>query len=193
MKEVNVKGIPDNEAVEAAKRVMEEGELDLLVRVDTLAAACRIKDLADGLGYAAAISGGEGNFLLLLDGEDATPVLEKVANQKEIGPVEGWALVLTQEGLGGGDELGMKLMRDYLAALTKSVDKPDLVVLLHNGVKLFVTSQELAALVDSGAKLLVSAESLATAGLTGKQGLGTAVDMEDIVQEMGRRSKVVTL
>ena len=87
----------------------------------------------------------------------------------------------------------MKLMRDYLAALTKSVDKPDLVVLLHNGVKLFVTSQELAALVDSGAKLLVSAESLATAGLTGKQGLGTAVDMEDIVQEMGRRSKVVTL
>lgn len=193
MKEVNGKGFPDNEAVEMAKQVMEAGELDLLVRVDTLTAACRIKEIGDALGYAAAISGGEGNFLLLLDGEEAAPVLEKAASQKETGPVEGWALVLTREGLGSEDALGRKLMEDYLAALTKSVDKPGLVVLIHNGAKLALKAGGLAALAAEGAQLLVSAESLAAFGLDGKQKVGTAVDMEDVVRELGHRSKVVTL
>lgn len=205
MKEIDARGLTCPQPVILTRQAMGAGEEDIRVRVDNAVAVENLKRLSDSQGYTAAAEGEEGDYVLTLkaaggkpqEGTAASVDTPESGQGLKPGPAP-WALFVARDIIGAGDrELGSNLMRMYFYTLTQSDLPPAAVLFMNDGVKLPALDKQigdhLRTLVDRGTRILVCGTCLNFYGLTEALEVGEVSNMYDIVGEMGRWRKVVTL
>lgn len=107
-------------------------------------------------------------------------------------------VMITTDRMGyGDDELGRKLMANYIRTLNEFGRDLWRLVFVNNGVRLTVESAEvldtLAALEKNGLQILVCGTCLEHYGLTPQKRAGETTNMLDIITAMHLADKVITL
>lgn len=206
MKELDARGLACPQPVILTRRLMKGGEGEILVRVDNAVAVENLKRLADSQGYAAAVEGREGDYTLTLRSR-GEPSPSSWPGGKRGEGVDGeaspsgptpWAVFVGRDIIGAGDrELGRNLMRMYFYTLAQGESLPAAVLFMNDGVKLPVLDEQirehLQTLGGRGVRILVCGTCLSFYGLAEKLTVGTVSNMYDMVEEMGRQSKVISL
>ena len=97
----------------------------------------------------------------------------------------------------GDDELGLKLMANFVRTLNEFGDDLWRLVFVNNGVKLAIEDSdvvsELLELESGGVKIMVCGTCLEHYGLTGKNRAGETTNMLDIITAMHLADKVITM
>ncbi|MDD5937848.1 MAG: sulfurtransferase-like selenium metabolism protein YedF [Clostridiales bacterium] len=205
-KTIDARGIACPQPVIMARQAMDQGVETIIITVDNMAAVENLKRLSDSRGYVAAISGMEGNYTLILDGEgvpkpEKSAEKEKAAEKPETAvpaPSAAWGVFVGKDTIGIGDEeLGKNLMRMYFYTLTQEEKAPDVVIFMNGGVKVPTGDEQVAehlkTLEEKGTRVLVCGTCLNFYGLMDQLKAGTVSNMAEIVEAMGGCGKVITL
>ena len=219
MKEIDARKLACPQPVILTRQAMKAGEGTILIRVDNAIAVENLKRLADSQGYAVEVEGEEGDYALTLKaaggfrtrpyegpkaagkepGKEAKASVDTSGTDQALAPgLAPWAVFVGRDIVGAGDrELGGNLMRMYFYTLAQSDRVPAAILFMNDGVKLPTLDEQirdhLQTLTDRGTRVLVCGTCLSFYGLTEKLKVGTVSNMYDIVTEMDRWGKVVTL
>ncbi len=97
----------------------------------------------------------------------------------------------------GSDELGSILMRAFMPTLLEVEPKPEVIVLMNNGVKLAVSDspvlEDLQALAGKGVEILICGTCLKYFELTDKVAVGRISNAYTIAETLLQAGKVVML
>ena len=97
----------------------------------------------------------------------------------------------------GSDELGMILMRAFMPTFLEVEPKPEVIVLMNNGVKLAVSDspvlEDLQALADRGVEILICGTCLKYFELTDEVAVGKISNAYTIAETLLQAGKVVRL
>lgn len=190
MTELDCRGLTCPEPVVRCKKLLASNPQDLTVLVDNPASNENVSRLLAKSGYAVG-STCEGGVWTIKASACGTGC---VMPEPEAG--SGKTLVLlTTECLGhGSDELGAKLMENFLATL---LEMPDLwrIVMLNGGVKLAATPgrnlESLKALDSAGVSILVCGSCLQFYNLLEAKAVGETTNMLDVVTSLSLADKVI--
>jgi selenium metabolism protein YedF len=180
-----------------------QSEDAITVIVDNRAARENVSRLASKSGCEVKIEEEDnGTYLHIEKGAGASPQ-EAVAEEPEPEsyiPCESGKLVLfiASDIVGrGSDELGVILMRALMPTFLEVEPKPQVIVLMNNGVKLAVSDspvlEDLQALADKGVEILVCGTCLKYFELTDKVAVGQISNAYTIAETLLQAGKVVRL
>ncbi len=118
-----------------------------------------------------------------------TAQLAQIGDQKTL-------VFLASDVIGSGDdELGAKLMQNFLLTLNELGEELWRIIMLNGAVKLAVPGnpamETLKKLEDAGVSILVCGTCLEHFGLTGKNGVGQVTNMLDVVTSFQLASKTI--
>lgn len=183
--------------VRSKKYIKEHVPAAFTVLVDNMAAMENVSRLLKSQGYSAqAIAAGqewriearqqEGSELPVAGAGSGDCSIEKVC------------VVISSPVFGAGDdELGSKLMKNFLATLPEFGKSLWLVILLNGGVKLATKNspvlEQLAVLKKEGAGILVCGTCLEHFSLLQDKAIGETTNMMDIVTSMQIADKVIKI
>ena len=107
-------------------------------------------------------------------------------------------LVINGDKMGrGDDELGKKLMKNFLAKLISAEKKPKMIVLYNSAVKLAVRGSEvlesLHSLENLGVEIICCGTCVNFYGLAGQMDAGKVTNMPEIVKVLTEAQSAVTL
>lgn len=107
-------------------------------------------------------------------------------------------LQVTKDGMGNGsDELGLKLITNYLRLIVEDNRLPKIIVFYNSGVKLLCQGspvlESLEALENKGVKLVACKTCLDFFKLTEKKAIGTVGSMPDIITLQYDADKVINI
>ena len=194
-KELNCCGLACPEPVIRCRRLLEEEKpASLRVLVDNTAASENVGRFLGRSGYSVDVRQ-EGASLWAVS---ATVCGCRVTEPEPAAPLmPGKTLVLiTTETFGrGDDELGEKLMGNFLSTLTELGESLWRVILLNGGVKLAAAPgkslDSLKALESAGTDILVCGTCLDFYGLKEKLAVGGVTNMYEIVEIMENAGTIV--
>lgn len=202
-KELNALGKPCPMPVVMAKKEIEQGEKEIIIRVDNRAAVENLKKLAASCGYQSAVTQENEAFVVELweDCKECRELLEaaeKETEEKTALKKEDYVVFIGKEWIGDGDEeLGRNLMRMFFYTLTESDKLPEAVLFMNGGVHLPVEDEQiishLQALKEKGVDILVCGTCLSFYGIAKELKAGTVSNMYDIASRMQKAGKVITL
>jgi len=189
---VDAKGKACPIPVVMTKKEIDAGAVELAVEVDNLTAVENVTRLAGRMGFALEKEDVEGGFRLTLTKQG------DAASDAETAPAADYAVLVTRDVLGSGArELGESLMKMFFFTLSESADLPAVILLMNEGVKLAsvneAVAEHLQTLVNRGVMLLVCGTCLNYYGLTEQLKVGTVSNMYDILSEMQKAAKVISL
>ena len=199
MKELNYCGLPCPEPVIRCRKVLEEEKpSSISVLVDNAAASENVSRFLGRNGYSVDVRQ-EGAALWSIS---ATACGCRITEPGPVSceataPAPGKTLVLvTTETLGrGSDELGGKLMGNFLSTLPELGESLWRVILLNGGVKLAATPgkalDSLKALEAAGTDVLVCGTCLDFYGLLEAKQAGQTTNMLDVVTSLALADKVI--
>lgn len=198
-KEVNYCGLTCPEPVIRCRRLLEEEKPSALrVLVDNAAAAENVSRYLGRNGYTVAVEQASATQWTI----EATACGCRVTEPKNTPDTAAAAkngktlLLITTEHLGRGDEeLGKKLMQNFLATVRELDDKPWRIALLNGGVKLAATPgkalDSLKELEAAGTDILVCGTCLDFYGLLEAKQVGQTTNMLDVVSSCALADKVL--
>ena len=144
------------------------------------------------------------SFVVLVDdaaarvgsGQAATPAATPAAAPATAPGGDRVAVLIASESIGAGsDELGGKLMLNFLATLPELGPNLWRVILVNGGVKLATTGhpclEKLAALAASGVQVLVCGTCLTYFDLMATKAVGETTNMLDVVTSLQMAGKVI--
>ena len=194
--ELDCRGIACPEPVMRCRRLIEEQKPALLrVLVDNVAASENVNRFLARHGYAVVVEQ-QADALWSLTGT-ATSSCSVTEPEADVPLTQGKTLVLiTSETLGrGNEELGEKLMGNFLATLPELGESLWRVILLNGGVKLASTPgkalDSLKKLEASGVDILVCGTCLDFYGLLEAKQAGQTTNMLDVVTSLALADKVI--
>lgn len=175
-----------------------EAPVTLAITVDDQAARENVTRLLNGKGYSVSAEAGPDGVVLRATRTGApVPSAEScaVAVSQAIG-TDKITVFITSDGIGkGSDELGGKLMLNFLATLPELGQGLWRVVLVNGGVSLACDEhpclEKLQALAASGVSILVCGTCLGFFGLTDQKRVGETTNMLDVVTSLGLAGKVI--
>lgn len=171
----------------------------LNVIVDDAGALENVLRLLAGKGYTVEFSQDMGAWTIEARREAGQPAARKATVACPAPAQQGKTLVfLTAETLGSGDEeLGGKLMLNFLATLPELGPGLWRIILVNGAVKLATEGhpclEKLSALADSGVGILVCGTCLGFFGLMDKKQVGETTNMLDVVTSLGTAGKVIKM
>lgn len=193
-------GLPCPQPVLRCKNAIEKDAPDsIVVLVDNGAAKENVSRFLTMQGYACTVAGDGPEFTICgtRDGA-AVPGACAVAAEAEApaaGPRRDLVFLAADVVGSGDDELGHKLMFNFVSTLKEMGDDLWRVVMLNGGVKLSVAGhpclEPLRELEQSGVSVLVCGTCLEFFGLSGKNGVGDVTNMLDIVTSFQLATKVI--
>ena len=205
--QLDCRGLTCPEPVVRCKNALTDAPEDIVVLVDNAASNENVCRLLTRNGYAVGFEQRDGEWHIrasrVADVASAAPRRDEasVASPSDAAAVcvrpdaYKTLILLTTETLGhGSDELGAKLMENFLATLPEI---PDLwrVVMLNGGVKLAATPgknlESLKALEASGVSLLVCGSCLQFYNLLEARAVGETTNMLDVVTSLALADKVI--
>ena len=172
----------------------------ILVRVDNAAASQNVRRFLESRGYSAEAEEKDGVWLVhgrLSSGAQPQEQAESSAGCPVCGEETLKTLVfLPSATIGSGsDELGAKLMANFLATLPELGERLWRVVLVNGGVKLAAqpgrAQDSLRALEAAGTDILVCGTCLDFYGLMDVPRVGQVTNMLDIVTSFDLADKVI--
>ncbi len=195
---LDCRGLACPNPVLKTKEVIDRGNTDrLTVLVDNSAAQENVSRFLVRFGYQVAVNP-HGDYIEIVGNRSAPSGCEITPEPGELSGERKIMILLGTERLGrGDDDLGKKLVTNFLGTLKEM--GPDLwrLVLLNGGVKLATQGSEvlpaLQGLEGEGIHILVCGTCLSHFGLLEKKRVGETTNMLDIVTAMQLADKVITL
>lgn len=171
----------------------------LNVMVDDAGALENVLRLLAGKGYTVEVLQDMGAWTIEARREHGQPAPAKATAACAAPVLQGRKLVfLTSETMGAGDdELGGKLMLNFLATLPELGSSLWRIILVNGAVRLATEGhpclEKLKALADSGVSILVCGTCLGFFQLMEKKRVGETTNMLDVVTSLSTASKVIQL
>lgn len=193
-KELDARGLQCPEPVIRCRKLIDaEHPNSLKVFVDNLAAVENVSRFLDRNGYQtleAQIGEKEWRIEATKDPK-SKPVEEKAKNDSYKTLV-----FLPAATLGSGDdELGARLMENFIATLPELGSDLWRIIMVNGGVKLAATAgtnlENLKKLESSGVSILVCGTCLMHYGLMDNKEVGETTNMLDIVTSLGLAQKII--
>lgn len=181
------------------KNLIEKEHPDLVeVKVDNAAARENVSRYLSSQGFRVSVeeTGTEFQIRGMKSGghssAPASPAYETRPDQKKI-----MVMIATDRVGSGDDELGLKLMANFLKTLKEMGPELWRLVLVNNGVKMAVEGAEvlpsLKELEDQGVDILVCGTCLNHFGLMDRKQVGQTTNMLDIVTSMQVADEVINI
>ena len=197
-KELDCRGLACPQPVMETRTAIADAAVDgIAVLVDNTAASENVRRFLENNGFAAAVDKA-GDSLWRVTGtrgcQGACAVTEPLPAKEA---ARGRTLVLiSTDTLGrGNDELGGKLMGNFIATLPELGARLWRVVLVNGGVKLAAREGKaldgLRALEQAGVRILVCGTCLEFYGLSEAKQVGETTNMLDIVTSLDLADKVL--
>ncbi len=201
MKEVDARGYPCPQPVLLTKRVVEDGEKEIVVMVDNRGSAENVARFGEKAGYQVKIEEVRGDFKVLLkkEGEGSTEKPLEAETTCEAGSwklLKGEVLLISTDSLGrGSEELGRMLMKVLLNTLSENESLPEKIVLINSGVGLACEGSDVLeafqTIVSKGAKLLACGTCLNYFQLTDKLRAGKVSNAYEILNTLLTAKKIL--
>jgi selenium metabolism protein YedF len=198
MKEIDVRGLACPAPVLQTKATLEELRPDAVkVIMDSAASQQNVQRFLESQGFETSIVK-EGDDFLIMGSCRSTPRPQTEGEKSAEAAQKKIMVMCATDRIGfGDDELGLKLMINFVRTLKEM--GPDLwrLVLVNNGVKLTINGSEvlpdLKALEDNGVKILVCGTCLEHFKLLDKKQIGETTNMLDIVTGLQLADKVISI
>lgn len=192
MKEVDARGYPCPQPVLLTKKVVDEGEKEIVVLVDNRGSAENVARFGEKSGYEVEIKEENGDFKVLLrkGGEASASAISEAAEitceTDSWKLLKGKTLLISTESLGrGSEELGRILIKALLNTLSENESLPERIVLINSGVKLACEGSDvldaLQAVTKKGVELLACGTCLNYFELTEKLKVGRVSNAYEIL------------
>ena len=167
--------------------------------VDNEAAVRNVTKMAEGKGCSVACEHvGEAYWTLTITCEEAVEVAagEPEAATCDVAPRGNVVVAITSEVMGAGDdELGHKLMKGFIYALTQLDELPRTILFYNGGARLTcegsASFEDLKGLAAAGVEVLTCGTCLDHYGISDKLAVGEVANMYVIAQKLTGTSNVV--
>ena len=196
--QLDCRGLACPNPVLKTKETIDRGRADrITVLVDNPAAKENVSRFLGRFGFEVSVDEREGAFAVTGTKSDAAPC--EIMTAEDLDKADSKILVLIgTDRLGRGDEeLGRKLIVNFVGTLKEMGRELWQVVLLNGGVKLSVEGSDVLAalqtLESQGTHLLVCGTCLNHFGLLEQKRVGETTNMLDIVTAMQLADKVISL
>lgn len=192
---IDAKGKPCPQPVILAKQAISAGESAFTVEVDNTTAVGNLQRLAANQGYSAETSEDAGVYHLAFVKTGAAPACAEAGGA---GLPATYTVFVGRDIIGSGDrELGTNLMRMFFYTLAQSEDLPQSICFMNAGVKLPAgddqVQEHLKTLAEQGVEILVCGTCLNFYRIADKLAVGTVSNMYDILTQMQKAGKVITI
>ncbi|HUV76808.1 MAG TPA: sulfurtransferase-like selenium metabolism protein YedF [Desulfobacterales bacterium] len=198
MKEIDARGLACPAPVLQTKAALqEENPQSVRIVVDNAASQQNVQRFLESQGFQTALEQNGADYLVI-----GTCVLE-TGEQPQLSPepeadVKKIMVVCATDRMGfGDDELGLKLMINFLRTLKEMGNELWRLVFVNNGVKLTIDGSEvlddLKDFENKGLKILVCGTCLTHFGLLEAKKVGETTNMLDIVTAMQLADKVISI
>lgn len=198
MKKIDARGLACPAPVLQTKSVLEqENPGSLRVCVDNAASQQNVQRYLESQGFQTVLAQEGADYLVTATGGDQpleqseTSVTAETETRKIV-------VMCSTDRMGyGDDDLGQKLMVNFLRTLEEMA--PDLwrLVLVNNGVKMAIDDsevlQDLQAYEQAGIKIMVCGTCLNHFDLLERKRVGETTKMLDIITAMQLADKVITI
>lgn len=198
MKEIDARGLSCPAPVLQTRIAIEEGYLKAIrVVVDNEAAQQNVKRFLESQGFDVALKKVDDHYSVMGQCDKVTAKHPSEASEAEARQTKIMIMIATDRIGYGDDELGLKLMVNFIRTLKEM--GPDLwrLVFVNNGVNLAIQSSEVLAdlkeLEDSGLQILVCGTCLTHFDLLEQKRVGETTNMLDIVTAMQLADKVINI
>jgi selenium metabolism protein YedF len=195
---IDCRGLACPSPVLKTKELVDKGDVgEVTVVVDNQAARENVSRFLSRSGYRVKVEERVGAFAVTgFRGQEAT--CEVFVSEGPAQKEEKILVLVANNRIGqGDDELGRKLMINFLATMKEMGPSLWRLILLNGGVKLAVEGSEvlqtLQALETGGIQVLVCGTCLNHFGLLEKKQVGETTNMLDIVTSLQLADRVVSL
>ena len=198
MQTLDCRGLACPSPVLRTKEVVDSGIHNIVILVDNEAAKENVSRFLINQGFDVAIKAGSGEFTVtgIKQGEGETC---QIMSDAELGE-KAWRItvMITTDRMGfGDDELGLKLMVNFLATLKEMGKDLWRLIFVNNGVKLAIEGAEtlpsIQALERSGVRVMVCGTCLDHFGLLRQKRVGETTNMLDVVTSLQVSDKVISV
>jgi selenium metabolism protein YedF len=201
MKEIDARGLACPTPVLMTKAAVEdEGAAAVTVVVDNEASQQNVIRFLESKGYDATASKNGDDFIVSGQAGDGPIAMDQKATPKPKSSDEPQKIMVmcATDRMGfGDDELGLKLMVNYIKTLSEMGPELWRLVFVNNGVKLAVKGSELVPVLkeyeENGLTILVCGTCLTHFNLLDQKQVGQTTNMLDIVTAMQLADKVINL
>ena len=190
--------LPVINAKKAIEAFTEDGSLS--VKVDNETAVQNLTRLGEHYGFAVSSEqGGEKDYTVVMQvkaGAAKAAEIPAEAVSCAVPAKGGKVVVLSSNTMGNGDEqLGKKLMKAFIFALTSQDETPEKVICYNSGAYLTTedpdTIKDLKSLEEAGTTVMTCGTCLDFYGLKEKLQVGIVSNMYDIVEAQMNASMVI--
>jgi len=198
MKEIDARGLACPAPVLHTKATLQEEKPGAVrVIVDNAASQQNVQRFLESQGFETNLEKQGGDYLVIgRCGEAAAPA-PRATSVPEADLKKIMVMCATDRMGVGDDELGLKLMVNFLRTLKEMGPELWRLVFVNNGVKLTIDGSEviddLKAYENAGLKILVCGTCLTHFNLLERKRVGETTNMLDIVTAMQLADKVVSL
>lgn len=201
MKEIDARGLSCPTPVLMTKAVVEdEGAQEITVVVDNKASRQNVVRFLESKRYKVKTSKSGMDFIVagqadeqsMTESPKETPQKKTAADQPKI------MIMCATDRIGfGDDELGRKLMINFIKTIGEMESMLWRLIFVNNGVKLTVKGSQLVPVLkdyeDNGLTILVCGTCLTHFDLSDQKQVGETTNMLDIVTAMQLADKVINL
>jgi selenium metabolism protein YedF len=198
MRKIDARGLACPAPVLQTKATLqEEQSSNVKIIVDNAAAQQNVQRFLESQGFQTALEQHGSDYLVIgtcgvQQKPQAQPSLEEKVDVKKI------MVMCATDRIGfGDDELGLKLMVNFLRTLKEMGKELWRLVLVNNGVKLAIDGSEvlddLKELENQGIKILVCGTCLNHFNLLERKEVGETTNMLDIVTAMQLADEVINI
>ena len=198
MKDIDARGLACPAPVLKTKTALQEENLNnIRIVIDNAAAQQNVQRFLESQGFQTTLEQ-NGDDYLVVGTSDSSPLEksqlceEKQSDEKKI------MVMCATDRIGFGDnELGLKLMVNFLRTLKEMGDELWRLVFVNNGVKLTIKGSvvlaDLREYEKAGLKILVCGTCLDHFNLLERKQVGETTNMLDIVTAMQLADKVISI
>lgn len=198
MKEIDARGLACPRPVLMTKEFVETSpQEEVRVIIDNEASRENVSRFLESRGYAVRVETEDGGIVVFGSAPTSCEAVVDTLIGKSESEEKILVLIPTDCMGRGDDELGRKLIKNFVATLREMGDALWRVVLVNNGVKLTIegaeTLRDLQELEESGVRIFVCGTCLDFFGLLDQKRVGETTNMLDVVTSMQLANKVISV
>jgi len=198
MKKIDARGLTCPAPVLQTRAVLEEDNPgNVNVVVDNAAAQQNVQRFLESQGFGTTLEQKGDDYVVVGRCDPVQSAVPETAAGRDKGDQKIMVVCATDRMGFGDDELGRKLMVNYLRTLEEMGEDLWRLVFVNNGVKLTIDGSEVVADLqkyeNEGIKILVCGTCLTHFDLLERKQVGMTTNMLDIVTAMQNADKVISL
>ncbi|MDF1590455.1 MAG: sulfurtransferase-like selenium metabolism protein YedF [Desulfobacterales bacterium] len=198
MKEIDVRGLACPAPVLQTKAALQKENLQSVrIVVDNAASQQNVQRFLESQGFQTTLGQNEADYLVIGTCDAAPDIPPRLSEEKKSGEKKIMVMCATDRMGFGDDDLGRKLMFNFLRTLKEMGNELWRLVFVNNGVKLTIDGSEviedLKNYEKEGLKILVCGTCLNHFNLLERKQSGETTNMLDIVTAMQLADKVINI